>query len=423
MKILLQKATIVDPGNPFHLQQKDLLFTNGFLEKIGDDLDAKDAEIWKGDGLFVSPGWMDIGAHTMDPGFEHREDLNSFCQAAAAGGYTAVAVFPNTEPFVHSKAEVRYIQESPPHIPVQLLPIGAVSRNGAGEDIAEMYDMYTAGATAFSDGANPVQKSGLLLRALQYVKAIDGLVIDQPLDLSLASKGQIHEGHVSTALGMRGIPSLAESSQVYRNIQLLRYTDSRLLLHAISSLESLDMIRDARNEGLSLGVTVPAINLVYTDRELETFDTGFKVMPPLRSESDRDALRIGLADDTIDAIISNHLPLEEDQKDVEFPYAGFGASGLETTFSLVNTHLVPQNISLVQLITKLCHHPRKAMGLPQISLLPGTRAEVTVFQPDKRWTYVANEQCSKGRNNPLDGQMFIGRVFGTILGKVYFQKP
>ncbi len=420
MNILLRNATIIDPGNAFHLQQKDLLFKQGILDKIGEQLPADGALIWEGDDLFVSPGWLDIGAYTMDPGYEHREDLLSFCKAAAAGGYTSVAVFPNTDPFVHSKGEVLYIKGHPQVMPVRLLPIGAISRNGAGEDIAEIYDMHMAGAVAYSDGSNPVQKSGLLLRALQYVKAIDGLVIDQPLDLSLASKGQVHEGPVSTALGMRGIPSLAESSQVYRNIQLLRYAESKLLLHGISSEESMEMIKAAKQEGLRLGVSVPAMNLVYTDQELDTFDTQFKVMPPLRSSRDREALLVGLADNTIDAIVSNHLPLEEDQKDVEFPYAGFGASGLETTFALVHTHLVPKALSITQLINKLCHHPRQALGLAPIALLEGSVANVTVFQPKKSWTFHVRDQYSKGPNNPLDGQLFTGSVFGTILDKTHF---
>ncbi|MBP6184554.1 MAG: dihydroorotase [Saprospiraceae bacterium] len=421
MNILLRNATIIDPGNSFHLQCKDLLFKEGILAEIGDHLLAEGAQIWEGNALFVSPGWLDIGAYTMDPGFEHREDLLSFCQAAVAGGYTAVAVFPNTDPFVHSKGEVLYLKGHSKSLPVRILPIGAISRDGAGEDIAEIYDMHMAGAVAYSDGSNPVQKSGLLLRALQYVKAIDGLVIDQPLDLSLASKGQIHEGPVSTALGMRGIPSLAESSQVYRNIQLLRYAESKLLLHAISSEESMDMIQAARQEGLQLGVTVPAMNLVFTDHELDTFDTQFKVMPPLRSERDLKALRTGLANNSIDAIVSNHLPLEEDQKDVEFPYAGFGASGLETTFALTHTHLVPGTLSLTQLITKLSHHPRQALGLAPVPLQVGSLANVTVFQPDKSWTFNVQSQFSKGRNNPLDGKILKGKVFGTILGTTHFR--
>lgn len=416
MKILLRDAVIVDPGNAPHLTRTDLLVEQGRITGIGKALHAPGARVWEGQDLHVSPGWVDIGAHTMDPGFEHRENLESFCRAAAAGGYTHVAVFPNTDPFAHGKAEMLYLQGHNASQPVRLLPIGGISRNGAGEDIAEMYDMREAGAVAFSDGLLPVQRSGLLLRALLYVKAFDGLIIDHPLDLSLAAKGQVHEGIVSTALGLRGIPALAESSQVYRNVQLLRYADSRLLLHALSACESLDILRSARNEGLRLHATVPALNLVFSDEALAEYDTHFKVMPPLRGGEDRDALRAALREGYLDAIISNHLPLEEDQKDVEFPYAAFGASGLETTFALCHTHLVPDVLSLSELVTRICHHPRRLLGLDPATIAEGAAADLTVFQPDVTWDFRVEAQQSLGRNNPLQGQSLRGKVAGVIRG-------
>lgn len=416
MRILLQNTTIVDPGGPLHGLRKDVLVSEGTIREISDSIDPGNAEIWSSDGQHLSPGWVDIGAYTMDPGFEHREDLDSLRMAAAAGGYTAVAAFPNTEPFVHAKAEVLYLQQGNDRHPVRVLPIGAVSRNGAGEDLAEIYDMYMSGAVAFSDGSNPIQRSGLLLRALQYVKAFDGLVIDQPLDLSLASRGQVHEGPVSTALGMRGIPSLAESSMVYRNIQLLQYADSRLLLHGISSADSLGMIRSARASGLRLSASVTIWNLAFTDEELADFNTLFKLMPPLRSDSDREALRSALREGTIDAIVSGHHPLEDDQKDVEFPYAGFGACGLESTFALCRTSLGESGIGLDVIVSLLSHGPRKLLGLPEIHVEPGARADLTVFQPDLPWTYRLSAQHSKGRNTPLEGKRLTGRPYGVIRG-------
>lgn len=414
MRILLQNTTIVDPGGPFDGQRKHILISEGKIQEISDRPDTSHAEVWDAEGLHVSPGWVDIGAHTMDPGFEHREDLSSFRRAAAAGGYTAVAAFPNTDPFIHAKADVLYLQQANGNHPVRILPIGAVSRNGAGEDLAEIYDMHMSGAVAFSDGANPIQRSGLLLRALQYVKAIDGLVIDQPLDLSLASRGQVHEGSISTALGMRGIPSLAESSMVYRNIQLLHYADSRLLLHGISSADSLGMIRSARATGLRLMASVSAWNLAYTDAELSDFNTLFKLMPPLRGESDREALRQALIDGTIDAIVSGHLPLEDDQKDVEFPYAGFGACGLETAFALCCTSLRKEGIGLEVIVSKLSHGPRRLLGLPVLHVEPGASADLTAFQPDLEWEFRLANQLSKGRNTPLDGHLLSGRPYGII---------
>lgn len=414
MNVLLRRVCIHQPDHPLHLQRSDILIQDGLITEIGTDLRADHAEVWEGEDLHVSSGWVDLGAHSMDPGQEHREDLSSLSRAAARGGYTQVAVFPNTEPVAHSKAEILYLQRLNANQAVRVLPVGAISKHTGGEDIAELYDMHTAGAIGFSDGALPVAKAGLLLRALLYVKAIDGVVIDQPMDASLTGKGQIHEGPVSTLLGLRGVPALAESVQVYRNIQLLEYADSRLVLHAVSAKDSLPMIRTAKAEGLRLGATVPAWNLVFTDESLASYDTRFKLMPPLREPADRDALRDGLRDGVLDAIVSMHLPLEDDQKEVEFPYAAFGATGLETTFALCRSHLVPSVIDLDTLVQRLTTGPRRILNLPEAAIAAGMPADLTVFQPDHKWTFTISGQASKGRNNPLDGQELTGRAFGII---------
>lgn len=420
MKILIRNATIINPGQAHHLSRQDLRIENGLITAIADHLDATGADVWTGDNLHVSPGWLDIGASTMDPGFEHRETLNTFLQAAAAGGYTAVAPFPNTNPFIQSKSQILYLQRLNETQPVRIYPIGAISQYGKGEDLAEIYDMYHAGAVAFSDGNIPVQRSGLLLRALNYVKAFNGLVIDRPLDKSLAAGGQVHEGEVSTRLGMRGIPALAESSQVYRNVQLLKYAESRLLLHAISSEDSIPIIKAARRDGLQLFTSVPVLNLIFDHQSVLDYDTAFKVDPPLRSNSDRSALIQALRDNTIDAIISNHLPLEADQKNVEFPYAEFGAIALETTFALLTTYLLPV-IDLPLLVEKICHHPRRIIGIPVPEIREGAKAELTLFDPKEQWTVTQTETKSLGTNNPLLGRTLIGRVKGVVKGQHVFR--
>ncbi len=414
MNLLLRQVTLHNPQHALHLQLCDILISNGVIHRIASRIDSDDLEIWEGEDLHVSSGWVDIGAQSMDPGQEHREDLMTLAQSAARGGYTHVAVFPNTEPVVQSKSEVLYLQKNNPTQAVRILPIGAISRDAKGEEIAELYDMHSAGAVAFSDGSHPIDRAGLLLRALLYVKAMNGVVIDQPLDPSLAVQGQVHEGPVSTMLGMRGVPSLAESVQVYRNIQLLEYSESRMILHAISASESLEMIRHARLGGLALGTTVPVWNLIFTDDAVKNYDTRFKLMPPLRSETDREALRSALKDRILDAIVSQHVPLEDDQKEVEFPYAAFGATGLETTFSLSRSHLVPSVVSLDELLEKLSDGPRRLLDLPKAVVQEGAPADLTVFQPDKKWTFSIAKQASKGRNNPLDGVELQGRVFGIV---------
>ncbi|MCF8236744.1 MAG: dihydroorotase [Saprospiraceae bacterium] len=414
MNMLLHHVTLHNPNHPLHLTACDILIKDGLIDRIEPKIKARDVEVWEGEDLHVSPGWVDIGAQSMDPGQEHREDLNTLVRSAGRGGYTHLAVFPNTEPVVHSKAEVLYLQKNNRTQVVQIHPIGAVSRDAKGDEIAEMYDMHAAGAIAFSDGSHPIEKAGVLLRALMYVKAMNGVVIDQPLDPSLSIKGQVHEGSVSTMLGMQGIPALAESVQVYRNIQLLRYADSHLVLHAISASESLDMIRRARKEGLHLGATVPAWNLVFTDDAVRTYDTRYKLMPPLRGSDDRKALQKAVKEGLIEAIVSQHVPLEDDQKEVEFPYAAFGSTGLETTFAMCCTHLVPNILTLDDLVHRMSTGPRKLLSMPGGTIQVGEPADLTVFQPEQTWTFTIADQISKGRNNPLDGVELRGRVFGVI---------
>ncbi len=414
MNILLRRVTLHNPNHPLHQTVCDILIKDGLIKRIEPDIKARGVDVWEGEDLHVSPGWVDIGPQSMDPGQEHREDLHTLVLAASRGGYTHLAVFPNTEPVIHSKAEVLYLQKNNRTEAVQIHPIGAISRDAKGDEIAEMYDMHAAGAIAFSDGSHPIEKAGVLLRALMYVKAMDGVVIDQPLDPSLSIKGQVHEGTVSTMLGMQGIPSLAESVQVYRNIQLLRYADSQMVLHAISAKESLDMIKRAQKEGLHLGATVPAWNLVFTDDAVKTYDTRYKLMPPLRGDDDRKALRKAVKEGTIEAIVSQHVPLEDDQKEVEFPYAGFGSTGLETTFALCCTHLVPNVLTMDELVDRLSTGPRKLLAMDPGTIEVGASADLTVFQPNRSWKFTVSDQESKGRNNPLDGEELHGRVFGVI---------
>lgn len=416
MITLLRKATIIDPGGPFHLQIADLLIINGEIIAIGEHLEHPEAEVWDLDNLHVAPGFVDIGAHTMDPGFEHREDLHSFCQAAAAGGYSRVAVFPNTMPYADNKSEIKYLQSLNTTQAVHIHPIGGLSQNGNGEDIAELYDMREAGAIAFSDGSTSVEKSGLLLRAMQYVKPFEGLIIDRPVDASLTSGGQIHEGAVSVALGLRGIPSLAETTRVYRNIQLLEYAESRLHFQGISSAESLPIIRKAKQEGLHVFASVPVWNLVFTDENLRGYDTAFKLLTPLRNQSDRDGLRTALKEGLLAAITSDHTPLESDRKDLEFPYADFGAMSLETTFALANTHLVPELFTLSDLVERISNGPRKILGLEPVHIQPNARAEMTIFDPTYSWTPDPKKQASKSYNSPLYSHTLRGKIIGIIHG-------
>jgi dihydroorotase len=318
---------------------------------------------------------------------------------------------------VDNKSEIKYLQSLNSSQVVHIHPIGGLSQNGNGEDIAELYDMREAGAIAFSDGSTSVEKSGLLLRAMQYVKPFKGLIIDRPVDASLTTGGQIHEGAVSVALGLRGIPSLAETTRVYRNIQLLEYAESRLHFQGISSAESLSILRKAKAEGLHVFASVPVWNLVFSDENLRGYDTQFKLLTPLRNQGDRDGLRAALKEGLLSAITSDHTPLESDRKDLEFPYADFGATSLETTFALANTHLVPDILSLGDLVERLANGPRRILGLEPVHIQPNSVAELTIYDPTFSWTPDPKNQASKSYNSPLYNHVLHGKVIGVIRGK------
>lgn len=413
MKILIRQAKIIDSASDHHQAIRDVLINGDRIQQVGTDLPADGARIIEVAGQHLSPGWLDMGVQIGDPGFEHREDIESVSEAAAAGGFTAIGAFPNTEPVIHAKPEVNYLLKQSRLNLVDILPIGAITQDCAGKDITEMIDMYRVGAVAFSDGSRPIQNNGMMMRALQYVKAFSGIVINQPHDQSISGDGQMHEGQVSTSLGMKGIPNMAEEMMVQRDIYLADYTASRVHLSAISSARSVYLIRQAKADGVDVSCSVPALNLAYDDQSLADFNALFKVLPPLRAASDQEGLIDGLLDGTIDMITANHVPLEEEQKKLEFAYAGFGAIGLETAFALINTRL-SERIPLPVIIRTLSHRPRALFSRTPVRIATGERADLTLFHPDLSWTVSAASLYSKSRNTPLMGQSLRGKVLGVM---------
>ena len=415
MQILLKNARIFD-GNP-EIRSQDILIQHGIIEAMGDKIQAPSgAQIWESPELSVSPGWLDIGVYAADPGYEHREDLSSAAAAAAAGGFTAMACFPNTDPALHTKSEILYVRNKSAGLPVHCYPIGAVSQDCAGKDLAELFDMHAAGAVAFSDGKRAVQDAGLLLRALQYAKAFSGLVINVPHHNTIAAGGQMHEGLMSTSLGLKGLPALAEELMVQRDLSLLEYSGGRLHIHLISTAKSVEMIRAAKKAGFPVTCSVAVANLCFSDEKLIDFDSNWKVVPPLRSHSDSRALMEGVTDGTIDFICSNHTPWHEEAKNLEFTYADFGIIGLETVFALCRTFL-RKALTVEKLIEKMSLAPRQILGLPIPKIEIGERAELTVFDPNAEWVLEEKSIRSKSRNTPLIGQTFQGKVLGIVGGK------
>ncbi len=419
MQLLIKNVLIVLPASPLDGEKTDLLLINGTIERIGKNIDAADAEILDARGACLSPGWLDLGASVGDPGLEHREDFRSATQAAAAGGYTALACFPNTFPEIHSKSEVLYVRSFSKNNLVEFLPIGAVSHECKGKDITEMHDMHAAGAVAFSDGKKSIQDGGLMMRALQYVKPFDGVILNQPHDKSIAPGGQMNEGIVSTSLGLRGIPDMAEELMVQRDLHLVEYTDGRLHFQNISTAGAVKLIREAKKKGLRVTASVAAMNIGCDDGLLLDFDSNFKVMPPLREHSDIKAIQTGLKDGTIDCITSNHTPLDEEAKNLEFPHADFGAIGLETAFALSRTHS-HKFLSVSQLVEKFALAPRKILGLPLPEIALGAAANFTIFDPDEQWVFSEKDIRSKSKNTPFLSWTLRGKVLAVIREKHVF---
>lgn len=411
MKILIKHATIVDPGGLWHEQTADLLVEDGIITKIASELKDMAATKVASAHLQVSPGWMDLMPWSGEPGYEQRESLMSLGQAAAAGGYTALAPAPNTFPAADNKSTIHFIKTHAQGLPVAIYPLGALTNQCAGKEISEMIDLHRAGALAFTDGLNSVQDGGLFLRALQYVRSFQGLVIHHPYDEALGQKGLIHEGEVSVSMGIRGISHLAEEIALHRDLALLAYSESRLHTLHISTAGAVEMIREAKRLGQGVTCSVAVMNLVFDHHACTDFEVNYKVLPPLRTDADRSALLAGLYDGTIDVITSHHVPHDDEEKILEFPYADFGAAMIETAWSLFNTH---HPHKLDWWVKAVAQQPRRLLGveIPQIQI--GAKADLTLFDPQQTWKVVATDLKSRSKHNPCLGQYLSGKVVGTI---------
>lgn len=412
MNIVIRQATIIDPASPHHNRQTDLFIQNGIITAIGDNPTGNfDTEI-NVPGLLISPGWVDVFAHFCDPGFEYKETLESGSAAAAAGGYTDVFVLPNTSPFLHNKAAVEYIVQRSRFLPVTIHPIGGITKGGEGKELAEMYDMHRSGARAFSDGLHTIQSSGLLVKALQYLKAIDATIIQIPDDKSLNSNGLMHEGIVSTMLGLPGKPALAEELMIARDIELARYAGSKIHFTGVSTAKSIALIKKAKSEGISVSCSVTPYHLHFCDEDLKTYDTNLKVTPPLRTPEDREALKQAVLDGTVDCIASHHLPQSKDEKMVEFEYVSPGMIGLQTSFAIV-TNAIPQ-LPPDRITAIFSNNAKRIFGLEEISIKEGAPASLTLFQKAMPWTFDEMKNRSRSGNSPFIGMELNGRPFGII---------
>ncbi len=410
MKLLLQKVLIADTASPHNGTIKDILITDGRISTITDSIIEEADTIIKEEGLVASPGWVDMFSHFCDPGFEYRETLQSGATAAAAGGFTQAAILPNTQPFISSKTQVEYVVEKSKILPVSILPLGAITKNIEGKELAEMYDMQNSGAVAFTDGLHSVQSAGLLLKALQYVKAFNGTIIQVPVDKSIGAFGLINEGIVSTQLGLPGIPALAEELIIKRDLDLLKYTESKLHITGITTAKSVELIAAAKAEGLQVTCSVTPYHLMFCDEDLTEYDTNLKTNPPLRSRADMMALREAVLGGKIDSIASHHLPQNWDSKTCEFEYAKNGMIGLQTSFAVIN-ELLPA-LTNEQLVHLFSSNARKVFHLPTAVIKENEVAELTLFTRDGETVLTKENNKSKSANSPLFNKSLKGKVVG-----------
>jgi dihydroorotase len=408
MNLLIKSATVIDPASSFNNQVADILVKDGRIVNVGTSI-TNDAETIDATGKYLLPGFFDLNCNIGELGLETKEDLQTGTAAAAAGGFTGIALMPNTQPAVHSKTEVEYLLNRAKHNLVDIYPLGTISHKRDGKDMAEMYDMFQSGAKAFTDGDRPVQDAGLMERAMLYVQGFGAKVISYPEDTSIAGKAKVNEGIVSTMLGMKGIPSLAEELMIARDLYLAEYTGSSVHFTTISTKRSVELIKDAKQKGLDVTCDVAVHNLVLTDDALMGFDSLYKVKPPLRTQTDVDALIAGLKDGTIDAIVSQHTPHEIEFKDVEFEVAEYGIIGLQTTFSLA----LKAGLSVELIAEKLAINPRKIFNVNVPVMAIKQPANFVLVDIDADWEYTRAINKSKSYNSPFIGQNLKGKVLLT----------
>ena len=421
MKILIRSAKIICKSSEFHGQTKDVFIENGISSQIGDFVDIEVDEMIEGEDICVSVGWFDMRVHAKEPGHEYKESLESMEETALAGGFSEIALLPNTHPVVQTRESVNYLKRSGEK--VKFHPMAAVTLKCEGKDFTEMIDLHEAGAVAFTDGEHPIQNPDIFLKSLQYLTQFGGLLINHPEDTNLTHFGQMHDGTVSTFLGMKGMPQMAEEIMVMRDMKLLEYvletpfsqgfTDKSILhFSCISSAQTINLVRMGKEMGLPISCDVAAHQLCFTENDLTDFDTNLKVNPPFRTQEDIEALWEGLSDGTIDVIVSDHNPQDEESKKLEFDMAEFGIIGLETVFAAINTN--NEKLSIEEIIEKITDNPRKILRLKNPKIKEGAKANLTVFAPHQEWVYEEKNIISKSKNSPFIGKKLKGKVIKVI---------
>ncbi|RZK09739.1 MAG: dihydroorotase [Flavobacterium sp.] len=418
MNLIIREAKIIDSKSPYNNQVVDIEIADGIIKKIGAKLKNIDKiEELKFDNLHVSQGWFDSSVSLGEPGFEDRETILHGLNVAGKSGFTGIALQPNSSPIIDNQSQVTFVKNRANTLATELFPIGALTKNSEGKDLAELFDMKNAGAVAFGDYNKNLDNANLLKIALQYVQDFDGLVIAYCQDSNIKGNGVANEGIVSTRLGLKGIPALAEELQIARNLFVLEYTGGKLHIPTISTAKSVQLIKDAKAKGLQVTCSVAVHHLVLTDEKLEGFDTRFKVAPPLRTEADRKALLKGVKDGTIDMITSDHNPMDIEHKKMEFDLAKNGTIGLESAFGALMT-LLP-----IEIIVEKLTSGRNMFSIENESFEENKKANLTLFSTEGNWTFEKSDILSKSKNSAFIGTKMKGKVYGICnRGKVNIYK-
>jgi dihydroorotase len=417
MRVLIKQAKIIQAASPLHNQVMDILMEDNTIVSIAKQIDEAGAEkIISEKELIFSPGWVDLMADYAEPGYEYKEGIKNGLAVAAKGGFTDVVIVPNTQPSISNKAAVQFALQQAQGAPAKLHVLGSISNNIEGKDLAEMLDMHEQGAVGFTDGWKPLQNAALMLKALEYVKAFKGILVQIPMDSTIASNGLMHEGVHSTQLGMAGIPTIAETILLQRDIDLLRYTQSRLHISGVSCAASLAIIKQAKAAGLAITCDTTPYHLLFTDSALKSYNSLYKVMPPLRSEEDRQALIAALKDGTIDCIASHHRPQDWDAKQKEFEYASYGMAVQEYSFAALYAEF-EKELSIERWMDLFANNARCIFNLPYQIIQEGASGNFSVVSLQHPNKLQKENRQSKSNNMPFDTWSCNAKVITTFISK------
>ena len=412
MKILIKQAKIIDPSSPFNGQNKDVLIDNGTIVKIGKNIPVKDKGTMEisSKNLHLSKGWIDLKAYFCDPGEEHKETLSNGLDSAASGGFTHVSVLPSTTPVIDHKSLIDYVLRKSEHHAVNALPVACITKGMKGEELSEMYDLQTAGACMFSDDIN-TPKAQVLTNALLYSNNYDCKISANSFNHSLSHEAQVNEGEASLRTGLKADPEISEVIEIEKHIRLVEYTEGRLHLSGVSTKEGVKLIKAAKKKGMKITADTHLMNLCFNENRVIEFDTVFKTLPVLRSQSNVAALWKAVQEQTIDFIVSDHRPAIKEEKELEFEHASFGSPQLKTVYSALNTR---NNLSTDQLIEILSDRPRIYLGLPQAIIKEGSKADLTLFDPQKDFEYSAKTKKEEKSYSPFQNENMKGKIIGIV---------